>query len=284
MKPTHLLSVLLMTPFAMAAPNLQGAITVNDTGFSYSQDFNSLPTANTGTFTWTDNSTLAGWYRRANVNTSTQTPDPDLVDLSAQGSNVGVAAFYNASVANNADRAVGFRINGDPAGLKKGSVGLVLTNNTGSTINSLELGYTGEKWYQAVNATTLLVQYAIVDSFATDISADIDRAQADTWIDITPLNWTVAAGASNVWTNGTQTGNFNVFTPVTLSGLSIADGQQLVIRWRIAEAANQRSGLFIDDVSIGNISVVPEPATVALLAGFSAWGLVLLRRSRKAAR
>lgn len=280
MKTTQLLSVSLIATCALAAPAVYGSLPIASTDFSYAQDFNSLPTANTGTFTWADNSTLAGWYRRANVSTSDQTADADLIDRSAQGSNVGPFGFYNASTAGNTDRAVGFRINGDPAGLKKGSVGLVFTNNTGTTITGFDLGYTGEKWYQAVNETTLLVQYAVVNSFAADISGDIDRAQADTWTDIPGLSWTVAAGASNTWTNGTQPINSNVFAPVTLNGLSIGDGQDLVIRWRIAEAGAQRSGLFIDDVSFGNVAAVPEPATMAVWVGLAILGLVMYRRKR----
>lgn len=265
---------------ALSLSALQGQISINDLGSGYAQNFDSLPTANTGTFTWTDNATLPGWYRRANVSTSNQTLDPDLTDVSAQGSNVGTPAFYNASTANNGDRAVGFRVNGQPAGLKKGSVGVVFTNNTGLTLTGFDLGYTAEKWYQAVNETTLLVQYAIVNSFATDISGDIDRAQADTWNDLGSLSWTVAAGAGNTWTNGTASGNFNVFDPVSISGLSIAPGQDLVIRWRIAESGVTRSGLFIDDVSFGNLTAVPEPATYALLAGVLSLGLVVYRRRK----
>lgn len=270
--------IFTLTGAALSLSALQGSISIPTTAFTYTQNFDSLPTANTGSFTWTDDSTLPGWYRRANVNTGTQTPDPDLTDLSAQGSNVGAAAFYNASTASNSDRAAGFRINGQPGGLKKGSLGIVFSNDTGSTITGFDLSYTGEKWYQAVNATTLLVQYAVLDDFATDINGDIDRAQADTWNDLGSLSWTVDAGPSNTWTNGTSAGNFNVFDPLTVSGLSIAPGQELVIRWRIAESGVTLSGLFIDDVSFGNLTAVPEPSTYALLAGLATLGLVMLRR------
>lgn len=265
---------------ALSLISLQGALSISTTAFTYSQDFDSLPTANTGSFTWTDDSTLLGWYRRANVNNTTQTLDPDLTDLSAQGSNVGPAAFYNASTANNSDRAAGFRVDGQSGGLKKGSLGMVLSNDTGLTLTGFDLGYKGEKWYQAVNETTLLVQYAVVDSFATDLNGDIDLAQGGTWNDLGSLSWTVAAGPGNTWTNGTSAGNFNEFTSISVSGLSIAPGQDLVIRWRIAESGVTRSGLFIDDVSFGNLTAVPEPSTFALLAGLATFALVMYRRRK----
>ena len=152
----------ILTSFMVAGLVAGGAnadIAINSISDSYTQDFNSLPTQNSGTFTWADNSTLNGWYRRANVNNTTQTPDPDLVDYSAQGSNVGVPGFYNASTANNPDRAVGFRINGQPSGLKKGSVGVIFDNNTGLTLTGFDLSYQGEQWYQSLNATTLEFQW-----------------------------------------------------------------------------------------------------------------------------
>ena len=273
-----LLPVALLVSLAAAASTLHGSIAILDTDFTYTQDFNSLPTANTGTFVWTDNETLPGWYRRANVSNADQTLDPNLVDYSAQGSNVGPFGFYNASTANNPDRAIGFRINGQPEGLKKGSMGMVLTNNTGTTLTGFNLGYTGEKWWQAVNDTTLVVQYAVVDSFAADINGDIDRAQADTWTGVEALNWTVlGVEGTNSWANGRQAVNSHVFDPVTVSGLSIADGQELVIRWRIAEAGAQRSGLFINDVSL---TVIPEPGTVAVWVALAMLGLVIYRRRR----
>lgn len=239
-----------------------------------------MPTANTGTFTWEDNSTLEGWYRRANVSNSNQTPDPGLIDISAQGSNVGPVGFYNASTANNSDRAVGFRIDGQPSGLKKGSVGVVFTNNTGLTITGFDLGYTGEQWYRSVNDTTLFLQYAVVNSFADDISGDIDRSQPGTWTGVSALSWTVEGGDTNTWTNGTEPAFTNVFEPMTISGLSIADGQDLVIRWRIAETNENQAGLFIDDVTFGNITAIPEPSTYAVITGLLMFGLVLYRRKR----
>lgn len=259
---------------------LSGSISIADATFTYTQDFDTLPAADTGTFTWTDNSTLAGWYRRANVSNSVQTLDPDLTDLSAKGSNVGVAAFYNASVAGGSDRAIGFRVNGQPAGLKKGSMGMVLKNDTGLTLTGFDLGYTGEQWYKSTNETTLLFQYAIVNSFSTDISGDIDLAQAGMWNDVSALSWTMPASTSNTWTNGTDAANVASFAPLSISGLSIAPGQELVIRWRIAESGVGRAGLFVDDVTFGNLTTVPEPATYALIAGVFAVALVVGRRRR----
>ncbi len=260
---------------ALATIGLMAGIAGADIGItnlaqSYTQDFNTLPTQDTGTFTWTDNSTLDGWYRRANVSNADQTPDPDLVDYAVKGSSVSTSGFYNVSSAGNSDRAVGFRVNGQPAGLKKGSLGVIFDNNTGTTLTGFDLSYHGEKWYQSVNETTLLFQWRVVDSFA-DINNDIDRAQTG-WNDAGALSWTVAGGAVNTWVNGTEAANSTNFSGSVTNNMSLAPGQKLVIRWRIAETGVGRAGLMIDDVQINNwvsaSPVTPESLYADWLNGY----------------
>ena len=272
------LSLLLVIAFATPAL-LHASVTISNTDFTYSQDFNSLPTANNETLVWTDNETLPGWYRRSNVSNAVQTDNPNLVDWSAQGSNIGDPRFYNASTAGTSDRAVGFLIDGGE--LTKGSVGVVFTNNTGLTITGFDLGYRGEQWYRYIDAvTTLNFEYAVVNSFATDINGDIDRVQPGTWTGVSALSWTVEADGNTTFTNGTTAGFSEVFAPVTLSGLSIADGQDLVIRWSIAETNEHQNGLFIDDVTFGNVTAIPEPSTYAVITGLLMFSFVMYRRKR----
>ncbi len=263
---------------ALVAGLLAGAanadIAINSVSDSYSQSFNSLPIQNSGTSTWTDNSTLGGWYRRANVSNADQTQDPELVNYAVQGSNVGPAGFYNVSTANNSDRAIGFRVDGQPGGLKKGSVGVIFENNSGTTLTGFDVAYRGEQWYRSGNATTLLFQWRVVDSFA-DISNDIDIALAG-WNDAGALSWAVAAGGSATWINGTTAGNYtNIIGSVT--GMSLGDGQKLILRWRIAETGESKAGLMIDDVTVNNFQAIPEPATLGLIVSFGA-GVVAIRR------
>jgi hypothetical protein len=247
--------------FSLAAGVTNADISINAVTDVYTQDFNSLPTQDAGTFTWTDNSTLNGWYRRANVNNTDQTPDPDLVDYAVKGANVGVPGFYNVSTLGNPDRAVGFRINGAPSGLKKGSLGLIFENNTGTTLTGFDVAYQGEQWFQSVNDTTLVYQWRVVDSFA-DINNDIDRAQAGWSNESSPLAWFVAGGSANAWMNGLQN---STSISGSVSGMSLAPGQKLVMRWRIPLAGAQRAGLFIDDVQVNNWVAIPEPGTLGLM-------------------
>jgi len=250
-------------------------VSINSVSYVYTQDFNSLTVQDAGTFSWTDNSTLNGWYRRSNVNNSDQTPDPELVDYAVKGSNVGAAGFYNVSTAGNADRALGFRINGTPEGLKKGSLGVIFDNNTGTTLTGFDLSYTGEQWYKSVNDTTLEFQWRVVDSFA-DINNDIDRAQSGWSAEGSPLAWFVA-GSANGWANG-MSNSTNISGSVT--GMSLAPGQKLVMRWRIPETGEGKAGLMIDDVTVSNFIAIPEPTTLSLIA-VSGLSAMFVRRMKK---
>ena len=262
----------------MISSSVGASILINNVSDSYSQNFDSapIPGSNRDAWAWTDNSTFAGWYRRANVNNATQTPDPDLADYTAKGAGVTIDGFYNAHAGTSPDAAVGFFIDGQPEGLKKGSVGIVFQNNTGTTLTGFDVAYKGEKWYRHTEETTLLFQYTVQDSFA-DIDSDIDRAGAGIWTDVGALSWTEAAAADTTWQNGSVPANGTNFN-ASVSGFSLADGQSLIVRWRIPLTGTKEQALFIDDVTINNFQVIPEPATFGLASIFGAAVLFIRRR------
>ena len=265
---------LLLTAMIIAS-SASASIIINNIGDSYSQNFNSspIPTSNRDAWTWTDNSTFAGWYRRSNVNNDTQTLDPDLLDYTAKGAGVTIDGFYNAHAGTSTDAAIGFLVDGQPTGLKKGSVGMVFQNNTGTTLTGFDVAYQGEKWYRHTEDTTLLFQYTIQDSFA-DINSDIDRAGSGIWTDVGALSWTEAAAADTTWMNGSvNTTNLNA----SVSDVTLADGQSLIMRWRIPLTGTKEQGLFIDDVTVDNFVAIPEPATIGLITLFGT-GILAVRR------
>ena len=263
----------------MISSSASASIVINNVSDNYSQNFDSapIPTSDRDAWTWTDNSTFAGWYRRSNVNNDTQTLDPDLADYTAKGAGITIDGFYNAHAGTSTDAALGFNIDGQPGGLKKGSVGLIFQNNTGTTLTGFDVAYKGEQWYQNTSGdTTLLFQYTIQDSFA-DISSDIDRAGTGIWTDVGALDWNVAAGTANGWMNGSTAANgTNISASVT--GTTLADGQVLIMRWRIPLTGQNENGLFIDDVTINNFQTIPEPATLGLVTAFGAAILFVRRR------
>ncbi len=63
----------------------------------------------------------------------------------------------------------------------------------------------------------------------------------------------------------------------SISGAALADGQVLIMRWRIPLTGQNENGLFIDDVVVNNFVAIPEPATLGLIAAFGV-SVLFIRR------
>src|SRR6266404_2261361 len=124
-------------------------------GVPLTENFNTLASTGTG-LTWTDNSTIPGWYSsRATYNSGTGS------------SNTG--ALYSFGVAGTGlltDRALG-----SVGSSGTGTVywGVKLTNNTGATITSLDVSYIGEQWRNG-GATSPAVSVAQTVDFQYQIA------------------------------------------------------------------------------------------------------------------
>jgi hypothetical protein len=203
------------------------------------EDFNSL--AQTGTnITWTDNSTIPGWYSsRTTYNAGTGS------------SNTGALySFGVAGVNPVTDRALG-SVGSSGTGTVYWAARFI--NNTGVTITSLDVSYTGEEWRSggSSNATpsaaqTVDFQYQVANAGV------ITGANAPTtnWVDHDPLdftspifNTTVAAAL-----DGNAAANRVAFSS-TIS-VTVAPGREIWIRWRDIDHANNDHGMAVDDLSV----------------------------------
>ncbi|NCW17970.1 MAG: hypothetical protein EBW39_01900 [Betaproteobacteria bacterium] len=117
-----------------------GSNAVNVTG-AYVQSFNSL--TNAGTNTWTDNSTLPGWYAAYGVTDPTNSYASLVAVAPMYRTNFtntilySVPQHFDNNTTNSSYRALGF----NPSGGTNGHAGLRLVNNTGSTITGFTLTY-----------------------------------------------------------------------------------------------------------------------------------------------
>jgi predicted extracellular nuclease len=202
---------------------------------AYSQNFNSL--LSSGTSTWTNGSTLSGWYTsRTGTGTSIIANDG-----SSSGGNL-----YSHGTTSSTDRALGSVGSGNSAA---GSFlwGARFFNDTGSTISSLYINYAGEQWRNsAAAAQTVDFQYQLG---ATSLSTG-------TWTDFNPLDFTSPVTGGTV---GARNGNLSTNRTIlsgTLSGLSLAAGQEIWLRWSDPDHSNSDHGLAIDDVQV---SINPLP-------------------------
>ena len=193
------------------------AISLTSFGTAYTQDFNALPAS--GSATWMNNSTLVGWYH-ARTGTGTTIVAND------GSSNAGNLYSYGTGTA--IDRALGSLGTGNAA-IGNMFWGVALVNNTGSTITSLDISYTGEQWRNSAAAAAdrlVLLPGRIADCFGEPCGVpERRRGRAKSrfhkphYRGLRPVNST----ATSPPTNSSAT--------FTITGLSIANGTQISLRW-----------------------------------------------------
>src|SRR5215207_6373418 len=134
------LALLAICALSLFSQRTQAQVSVTTLGVPYTQNFDALPASSSETFT--NNSTLPGWYH-ARTGTGTTIVAND------GSSNAGNLYSYGTGTAT--DRALGSVGSGNAA---VGNLfwGVRLTNNTGATITSLDVQYTGEQWRNSAAA------------------------------------------------------------------------------------------------------------------------------------
>ncbi|MDQ3373580.1 MAG: lamin tail domain-containing protein, partial [Acidobacteriota bacterium] len=232
----HLLIISPIT--AEAAIGTPVSITALDTSFT--QNFNSL--AGSGT---SGSSTPDGWdFTESGTNANT---------AYTVGTGSGTSGdTYSFGTSASSERAFG--------GLRSGSlvpiIGATFTNNTGSTINSLTISYTGEQWRAGV------ANRGAADRLDFQISTNATSLSTGTYTDVNALdfsspNTAAATGALD----GNLAGNRTAISS-TITGLSVANGATFFIRWIDFDIASSDDGLAIDDFSIaatGTTTPSPSP-------------------------
>ena len=141
-------------------------------------------------------------------------------------------------------------------GLQSGSliptVGAAFTNNTGQTIGSLLIAYTGEQWR--------LGAVGRVDRLDFQISTDATSLTTGTWIDVDTLDFTapVTAGSTGAL-DGNAAANRTAINN-TISSISVANGAAFWIRWNDFNATGADDGLAVDDFCITpGLAPTPTP-------------------------
>jgi predicted extracellular nuclease len=217
----------------LAAPVSAQSVSLTTIGAPYTQNFDTL--SNTALST-TNPLTITGWSL-AESGTSTRNNGQYAVDTGS--SNTGDAYSYGA--AGDAERAFG--------SLRSGTLvpvyGVAFTNNTGATITSLRVGYTGEQWRigntLAAREDRLDFQYSLdASSLATGTWQD-----ADTLDFINPIQTATLVGALN----GNSAQNRRALD-ATISGLSIPNGATFWVRWNDADGTGADDGMAVDDFSL----------------------------------
>lgn len=285
---------LVATALALASvPAVHASVSYTTAGSSYSQTFDSLPNtpANTSLGNsptgWTDdnaspgagNFSIVGWYLyHPTATTEGGFNSHQRMRISTGSATTGT--FYSYGASASTERALG-DIGANtlaPDGQTGNDAGnlyiaLRLSNNTGQTLDSFTLGYTGEQWRNsgANIAETMTLSWSTTATAVSDPSSSFNNVAGLSW-----TSPTVSATAATL--DGNASGNRIVISPITVTGLNWAPGTDLWLRWtdpQLSGALDQ--GMSIDDLTFSADIAVPEPSVCALL-GLGALGLIIRRR------
>jgi hypothetical protein len=213
------------------------SVNIVSLGVPITQNFDTLATSGTAN-TWTDDSTLPGWYAQF----TTPTTSPTTYRADAGGSNTG--AIYSWGTGTSTERAFGSVSSGTPGTIY---FALKLTNATGGTITSLDINFNGEQWRNGGNtsAQTLAFQYQVASpGTITDANTPTTGWTAFNALDfVSPtVGATPAALDGNAAANRTAK---SANLPLTVN-----NGGEVWLRWMDINDTGNDHGLAIDDFSV----------------------------------
>ncbi|HVJ63147.1 MAG TPA: hypothetical protein VM555_10605, partial [Tahibacter sp.] len=248
LRSPHRRAALACALSTLFVPCAYAQVSLTTLGTPYTQNFDTL--AATGTVVWANNSTLAGWYH-ARTGTGS--------NLVANDGASNAGNLYSYGTGSASERALGSVGSGNAA---VGSLfwGVRLKNNTGSTITSLDIAYNGEQWRNGgATAHTVAFSYLAGNPVAGTLTEFQNAGTAVTTLDFTsPITGGTAAAL-----NGNLAANRSTRT-ATITGLNIANGSEIMLRWSDPDHGGADHGLAIDDVSITPLGSGPQPLALSI--------------------
>jgi uncharacterized repeat protein (TIGR01451 family) len=243
----HVLLIVIIALGTAALPtgSVQAAgVSLTTLGIPYTQSFDTLPVS--GSATWTNDSTIPGWFH-ARTGTGTT------IVANNGSSNAGNLYSYGTGTAT--DRALGSVGSGNAA-IGNLFWGVRLTNNTGATITSLDISYTGEQWRNsAAAAQTVAFSYLVGSPTVTGSLAEFQSAG----VAVSNLDFVspITGGAAGAL-DGNLAANRVTLTH-SITGLSIPNGTEVMLRWSDPDHTGADHGLSIDDFSVTPQGAVATP-------------------------
>ncbi len=251
---------------AASSPAL-AQISITSPSFTYTNNFNSLATS--GTPTWTDNSTMTGWYAANRVG-SVNTPFTSYTAGTGSSATGGLYSYGTTS-----DRALGSIA--DISGATTVAYGVRFRNNTGATLTRLSIGFTGEQWRRAAGSGTVNHTLAVSYRISTTVTTP-DPRNSLTWTTVSSLTFNTPQDARTVSGAALDGNNATNRVELFLANISISlpNNSEIFIRWVDSADTSTDHGVAIDDVRI----YVPEAGVVGplTLVAFAAGHTWLKRR------
>lgn len=215
------------------------SITVSN--LTYTQDFDTL--ANTGT-----SSVVPPGFGFSETGTSTRVN----TEYTAGTGSDNTADTYSYGASGSTERAFGSIRSGTLTPI----IGACFVNNTGGTINSIQITYDGEQWrLGALNRE---------DRLDFQYSLDATSLTTGTWIDVNALDFTAPVTTGTVGLlDGNAAANRTAGISSTISSLSIPNGATFYIRYVDIDASGSDDGLAIDNFSLTVSSLTAASAIIS---------------------
>ena len=235
-----LLAILSVALLGAAPAASAQCISLTTLGVAYTQNFDTL--SNTAGST-TNNLTIPGWFMTEGGGGAR---DNEQYAVDTGASTTGDTYSYGA--AGSTERALGE--------LRSGTLipnfGACFTNNTGSTITSLAVAFTGEEWRLGTAGRT--------DQLNFEYSLNSTDLTTGTWTNVAALNFVTPDTATVGAKNGNAAADRTALS-ATINGLSVANGATFWIRWTDIDASGADDGLAVDDFSL-----TPQTSTTPALS------------------
>jgi uncharacterized protein len=225
----------LASALILAAPQVRAQVSLTTLGVPYTQSFDTLPAS--GSTTWTNNSTIPGWFH-ARTGTGTT--------IVANNGTSNAGNLYSYGTGTDTDRALGSVGSGNAA-IGNLFWGVRLQNNTGATITTLDVSFTGEQWRNsAAAAQTVAFSYLVGSPTVTGSLAEFQSAG----VAVPALDFTspITGGAAGAL-DGNLAAN-RVTLTFSIGGLSIPNGTEVMLRWSDPDHTGADHGLSIDDFAV----------------------------------
>ncbi len=217
--------------FAASVANAQTCATSINLSPTYTQNFDTLATAGT------TNTTLpTGWaiFRTTGTN-----------QFAAGTGSSATGAIYSFGTGTATDRALGSLAS---SGTGTMFYGACFTNNTSNVIDAVNINYTGEQWRLGASPQTadlLAFQYSLTETTVNGV--DFDGFSA--------LNFASPITTGTIGAlDGNAAANRTVIGVQKITGLNIAPGGTLFIRWVDVDTAGTDNGLGVDDFTISTVN------------------------------
>ncbi|GGF11347.1 T9SS type A sorting domain-containing protein [Hymenobacter cavernae] len=219
----------------------------------YTQDFDAMTGDVPLTYGTTSIPSMVGVYAEAQADPQYGNGSFYPSKISANDGSNESGNYYHFGKAGETDRAFGgIAETGTYTGV--GYAGIRLKNGTSKTIENLEIQYAMEQWYNSGNAAAAYVNVSYRKSSGVEgenFASLSSVAIGDPWTKVPELT-VQAPSTGTVIDNrdGNSPANRRV-VQTTLTGVNIAPGQEIMIRWDyILNPTTNGNGVSIDDLAI----------------------------------